>query len=108
MATKNKKNSSLELKENNSKDITSNLFSDVQNLIDSAQNYVAKYTNSTLVMLNWKIGNRINLEILNENRADYGDMVIKNLSKQLNGLYGKGFDARSLFRIVNGLVVSIR
>jgi predicted nuclease of restriction endonuclease-like (RecB) superfamily len=100
MVTKKKKKNELEIKTDISEDLKSNLLFDVQNLIDSAQSVVARYTNSTLVVLNWKIGNRINTEILSENRAEYGEMIIKNLSKSLINMYGKGFDARALFRMV--------
>lgn len=100
MRQKTKIKTLVKSKEDKSKDITSNLFSDIQNIIESAKTHVANYTNSALVMLNWQIGNRINIEILKDSRADYGEKIVKNLSNELNTIYGKGFDARALFRMV--------
>lgn len=101
MVMKNKKNNSIKkIIKNEIKLLPKALFIDVKSLIESAKNNVSKYTNSTLVMLNWKIGNRINIEILNDGRADYGENIIKNLADLLNNYYGKGFDSRSLFRMV--------
>lgn len=45
------------------------------------------------------VGYRISEEILKgEDRAAYGAEVIKTLSKELNTLYGKGFDRTMLYR----------
>lgn len=52
-----------------------------------------------IVQRNWLIGYRIAVEELGEdNRAEYGMQVIKNLSKELTKLYGKGFDKSTLYR----------
>lgn len=81
-------------------DITINLFNEISNLIESAKARVSREFNLTLVMLNWHIGNRINQEILKNERADYGQQLIKNLSNQLQIAYGQGYDKTSLSRMV--------
>jgi predicted nuclease of restriction endonuclease-like (RecB) superfamily len=80
--------------------ITSNLFQDISAYIETARAKVAGYTNSSLVMLYWQIGQKIHKTILNENRAGYGEGVIKQLAQQLSTAYGRGFEARSLFKMV--------
>src|SRR3990167_9612111 len=76
------------------------LLKDVSQLIEEAKSYVAKQVNFTLVKLYWQIGQRINDEVLKETRAEYGEKAIKQLSQQLTIRYGRGFNIRSLFRMV--------
>ena len=61
---------------------------------------MAHYAGASLVTLYWQIGNRINLEVLNEKRADYGKEVVKNLAIRLENNYGRGFNRSSLFRMI--------
>ncbi|WCR53866.1 MAG: Putative nuclease YhcG [Wolbachia endosymbiont of Ctenocephalides orientis wCori] len=51
-------------------------------------------------MLNWKIGFRIDQNILKYKRADYGKQIISQIAKELQIKYGSGFDRASLFRMV--------
>jgi predicted nuclease of restriction endonuclease-like (RecB) superfamily len=51
-------------------------------------------------MLYWNIGKRINDEILNNKRADYGKQIISTLGQQLEEQYGKGFSANNLRRMI--------
>ncbi len=68
-------------------------------IIDSSQKSAYQAVNVALVYRNWLIGYRIAEETLNgEDRAEYGREVIKNLSKELTKLYGKGFDRVTLYR----------
>lgn len=76
------------------------LLSELANIIESAKSQVAIYANASLVMLNWHIGRRINRDILQEERAGYGEKIIKHLSKELILRYGNGFHQRSLLRMV--------
>lgn len=76
------------------------LFQDVANLIEESKKYVAYNVNSTLTLLYWKIGKRINIEVLQNKRAEYGKQIVVLLSRQLEGLYGKGFDEKNIRRMV--------
>ncbi len=82
------------------KGITKNLFNDISKLIEYAKQHVSKEFNTTLVMLNWHIGIRINQEILKNERASYGQNIIINLAKQLQAKYGNGYDKTSLSRMI--------
>lgn len=47
--------------------------------------------NAELTLLYWHIGQRINQHILQNERAEYGKEIIKNLSKSLTEQFGKGW-----------------
>ncbi len=51
------------------------LLNDIVQLIQSGQQRVATEINSTIVLLYWSIGKRINDELLEEKRGEYGDIV---------------------------------
>lgn len=70
------------------------LFTDVSGLIEKARQYVAQTVNTTLSLLYWKIGKRINSEVLKNKRAEYGKQIIGSLAKQLIEKYGKGWDEK--------------
>lgn len=76
------------------------LLKDISSLIESARSHAAQYVNSSLVSLYWNIGVKIHHEILEKERAEYGEQIIKNLAKELSIKYGRGFNARALFRMV--------
>lgn len=82
------------------KDITTNLFKDVSNLIHDVKTNLAHYANTTLVTLYWRIGHRINQDILKNDRAEYGEKIIKQLASQLALQYGSGFDTPNLTRMI--------
>ena len=47
-------------------------------------------------MLYWRIGLRINKDILGNKRAGYGDEIVSTLSRQLEIEYGKGFSLKNV------------
>jgi hypothetical protein len=72
------------------------LFRDIKNLIEDSRGFVANTVNTTLVMLYWKVGARINADILKDKRAEYGKEVIASLAERLTAAYGKGWDVKTL------------
>jgi hypothetical protein len=48
------------------------LIADIRQLIDGARQRVAQAFNAELSLLYWQIGQRLQLEILNGERAEYG------------------------------------
>lgn len=73
-----------------------NLFGDIQTLIRQSKEQVAVAVNSAMSMLYWQIGKRINNEVLQNTRAEYGKQVIVSLSRQLTLEYGKGWSEKNL------------
>ena len=59
------------------------LFRDVAKLIDETRKSVAYTVNSALTYMFWKIGKRINDEILQHERAEYGSQIVVSLIRQL-------------------------
>lgn len=84
--------------ESNSQD--PGLVLEIKGLIDSSRQFVAQAVNSTMTMLYWRIGMRVNDEILRHQRAGYGKQVIPMLAEELVGTYGKGFAEKNLRRMV--------
>lgn len=76
------------------------LLTDVRELILTTRQTVAQGVNSALVLLYWNIGQRIRTDILQEKRAGYGEKIVSALSAQLTAEFGRGFGARSLFRMI--------
>jgi predicted nuclease of restriction endonuclease-like (RecB) superfamily len=72
------------------------LLADVRHLIDAARQRVAAAVNAELTQLYWQIGNRVNVELLQGQRAEYGKQVIVELAKQLTTEFGKGWSAQQL------------
>ena len=67
-----------------------NLFEQIRNLIEQTKQNVAISVNSSLSMMYWEIGNKINQDILKNQRAEYGKEIVVTLSRQLQDNFGKG------------------
>jgi len=76
------------------------LLKDLRELIETARQNVARQVNSTLVLLYWRVGQRIRRDILKEKRAEYGEQIVATLSRQLTEEFGPGFNARNLANMV--------
>lgn len=76
------------------------LFTDIAKLIEESKKYVAYTVNATLSLLYWKIGNRINADVLQNKRAEYGKQIVVSLTRQLEDIYGKGFDEKNIRRMM--------
>ena len=70
---------------------------EVQKLIRNSKNKAIRAVDFERVMLYWSIGKRIFEEIQGgKERADYGKQIIKNLSLDLEPIYGSGYGIRQL------------
>jgi predicted nuclease of restriction endonuclease-like (RecB) superfamily len=76
------------------------LLADIRELILSARQNVARGVNSALVMLYWRVGARLRVEILRESRAEYGKEILSTLSKELVMEFGRGFSWPNLSRMM--------
>ncbi len=56
--------------------------------------------NAGLTILYWRVGKRINEEILKGERADYGKEILATVSQELVNDYGKGFSYSALTRML--------
>ncbi len=78
-----------------------NLLLDARQIIETSRNAAYRAINVAMLQRNWLLGKRIHEEILcGKDRADYGTEVVKNLSKKLTEIYGKGFNKNNLYSFV--------
>lgn len=64
--------------------MTSELINDLRQIIDSARSHVAATANYEVTMMDWNIGNRINRDVLNYERAEYGKQIVAQLATKLS------------------------
>ncbi|BAZ36864.1 hypothetical protein NIES4101_27840 (plasmid) [Calothrix sp. NIES-4101] len=72
------------------------LFQEIRQFIDAAKQRAAVAINAEITLLYWQVGKRIQTEILQGQRAEYGKQVIISLSRYLTQTYGKGWSERQL------------
>jgi predicted nuclease of restriction endonuclease-like (RecB) superfamily len=85
----------------NSVSISENdLFNELSHLIEQSKQQVSVQANSTLTILFWQIGFRINETILQNKRAEYGKQIVVTLSQQLTQKYGRNFEEKNLRRMM--------
>jgi predicted nuclease of restriction endonuclease-like (RecB) superfamily len=97
-ATCNQKNMEIEKSENR-------LMNDLVVLIEESKKQLAYAVNTTLTITYWKIGNRINNEVLENQRADYGKQIVVSVARQLTAQYGRSFEEKSLRRMMQFALV---
>jgi predicted nuclease of restriction endonuclease-like (RecB) superfamily len=76
------------------------LVQELSQLIELSKKQVAIQANSTLTLLFWEVGNKINNYILHNKRAKYGKKEVKIISQKLVLSYGKNFETRNLRRMI--------
>ncbi len=79
--------------------LNQNLIQEIKSLIAKAKQGAIRSVDHHRTVMYWHIGERIfNEEQQGKDRADYGNYLIKYLSKQLQPEYGSGFSVRQLER----------
>ena len=77
----------------------SKLINEIRDLIEETRKSVAQFINAGMSMLYWRIGKRINEEILRGRRATYGKQVVSSLAKKLTVDYGRAFSEKNFRRV---------
>ena len=72
------------------------LFAELSQLIRQSQMQVAVAVNSTLTMLFWQVGKRINQNVLQNKRAEYGKEIVPTVSAQLEKEHGRNFTEKNV------------
>lgn len=72
------------------------LLDDLRRMIEETRQAVATTVNAALTHLYWRVGKRINDEILKGERADYGERILPTLSAKLTAEYGRGWGEKQL------------
>lgn len=81
--------------------LSEHLFQDACAIIEQARALAFKAINDTLIKRNWLLGMRIQNEVLKDQRAEYGEQVIKNLAKDLTEIFGSGYSRNNLYRFIS-------
>ena len=76
------------------------LLEDLRRMIEETRHGVAVTVNAALSLLYWRVGERINREILKGERAEYGKEILATLSQELVRDYGNGFGEKNLRRMI--------
>lgn len=62
---------------------TQSLIQDLRQIIEQARGQVAATANYAQTMMYWHIGERINREVLDNKRAEYGKQIVATVARQL-------------------------
>ena len=73
---------------------------DVRSMVEQTREGVAQTVNAGITLLYWRIGKRIQTEVLGNERAEYGKEIVQTLSQQLTEEFGRGFSRRNLFNMI--------
>ena len=80
---------------------TQTLMQDLRKIIEQARSHVAATANYALTTMYWHIGERINREVLGNQRAEYGKQIVSQVARQLQEEFGsKGFEERTIRRMM--------
>lgn len=79
---------------------STDLLGDVRRMIEETRGAVAVAVNAGLTTLYWRIGQRVNADILAGGRAEYGGQVVASLSRQLTSEYGSSFSEKNLRHMI--------
>ena len=80
--------------------INMTMVEEIKKIIISGRNKISYEINSTMLFTYWKIGRIIVENEQNGNiKAEYGKRVIKELSRELQKLFGNGFSVSNLFNM---------
>ena len=74
-----------------------NIRAEIVELLNAARSAASRSVNAVMTATYWEIGRRIvQSEQAGEKRAEYGDVLIQRLAKDLSALFGRGFGSRNL------------
>lgn len=72
------------------------LLLEVKQLIEQGNQQIAVSVNTTMSMLYWQIGKKINDDVLQNQMAEYGKQIVPTLSRHLTQEYGNGWGEKHL------------
>jgi len=75
------------------------VFSNISHIIEKRKFNAVSSANSQVIVMFWEIGKYINLNILEDTRADYGKKILSTVSTKLVTQYGQPFVEANLYRM---------
>lgn len=82
------------------KPLNKNLLSELSVLIENGQQQIVYYANSTLTLVFWQVGKRINEDVLSNERATYGKRIVPMIANELESKYGRNFTEKNIRRMM--------
>ncbi len=79
---------------------TQNLFQELAELINQSKNLASVQINSSITIMFWQVGKKINDFVLLNQRAEYGKLIVVTLSRQLEEKFGRNFEEKNLRRMI--------
>jgi hypothetical protein len=76
------------------------LVNELISLIEEGRKQIAYAANAGMTMTYWRVGNRINSEVLENKRAGYGKQIVVTASRQLVTEYGSNYSEKNLRRMM--------
>lgn len=76
------------------------LMNELREWIQQARVSAARVVDEQLCALYWRIGTRIRMEILKDQRAEYGAGIVSAVGRQLEAEFGRGFSEKSLRHMI--------
>ena len=76
------------------------LFDEISALIEKSRRSIYSQARAATIVLFWQIGQRINTDVLENKRADYGRQIVSRLATQLTEKFGRSFELRNLRRMM--------
>jgi len=77
-----------------------NLITELAHLIEESKTPIVSFANSSLTLLFWQVGRKINEHILQNKRAEYGKQIVPTVSAQLESAYGQNFTEKNVRRMM--------
>ena len=82
------------------RDNSDSLLADIRDLVVEARQQTAQVVNAALTLTYWQVGTRIRTDVLQKERAEYGEEILPTLSAKLVPEFGRGFSGKNLRRMV--------
>lgn len=79
---------------------TSSLLTELRQVIADARQSAAVAVNASLTLMYWRIGQRVRSEVLQGERAGYGEQIVATLSRQLSVEFGRSFSEKNMRHMV--------
>jgi predicted nuclease of restriction endonuclease-like (RecB) superfamily len=82
------------------KELSNILFTDLAQIIEQGKSQLTKQVNSTITMVYWQVGYKINTHILENKRAEYGKQTVGTVTNKLESKYGSQFAEKNVRRMM--------
>ncbi|MBQ7672980.1 MAG: DUF1016 family protein [Alphaproteobacteria bacterium] len=76
------------------------LFNKIIHIIHEKKRITAREVNASLIFLYWEIGEAITVDVMKNEKPEYGKQIVSNLSERLSIQYGKGFNKSNVTRMI--------